>query len=104
MIRSKLPRGRVSKALPPHKLFKTGLEWGLNALNTPEFDLRVKALILAAVLRYEAARDFGTVAAAATGKKEKRVDAAKEAASAAYAPPPPPPPPPMSFPERTLSS
>jgi hypothetical protein len=98
MIYQKRPRGRPPKPLqklPNPKIFKNGLSWGLDALNNPEIDLRTKTAILAAVLRYEAARDFGPAATAASGKKEQRAEAAKLAASNAYAPPPSPPMPEM---------
>lgn len=96
MIRSKIRSIRPAKPLDKLKDSKTGLEWGLAALNNPEFDLRAKALILASVLKYEAARDFGPVAAttaSAAGKKEIKADAAEKAASGAYKPPVSPPPP-----------
>jgi hypothetical protein len=86
------PRKPLSDLRNPPKGCKNGLEWGLAALNDPGLDLRIKASVLAAVLRYEAARDFGPVAAnAAAGKKEQRAQAAKAAATDAYAPPPQPP-------------
>ena len=85
--RGRPPKLRVSTPAPEVG-FASAVEWCLAALNNPEYDLRCKAMIAAALLKYEAERDFGSHAG---GKKEGKAEAAKDAATGAYAPPPPPP-------------